>query len=354
VPAAEREERIRNPAFGRVFTDHMVVVPYREGRGWERGVLQPYGPITLDPSAAVLHYGQAIFEGFKAYAQPDGSIKVFRPEANAARFASSARRMAMPELPPARFLEAAEALIAQDHAWVPREVGQSLYMRPLMIATEAFLGVRPAHEYLFILFASPAGVYFSKGIKPVTVWLSDEYVRAAPGGTGAAKVAGNYAASLLAQHQAAGEGCDQVVWLDAVERKYIEEMGGMNIFFVYQEGGRTVLVTPELSGALLPGITRDSILQLARDLGYDASERRVSVDEWAAAAGEGRMKEAFACGTAAVVTPIGRVKSKQGTYAIGDGETGPVATKVRKALLDIQHGLAPDRHGWMRAIGART
>jgi branched-chain amino acid aminotransferase len=256
-------------------------------------------------------------------------------------------------LPPARFLEAANALVSQDYAWVPREVGQSLYLRPLMIATEAFLGVRPAHEYLFLLFASPAGVYFSKGLKPVTVWLSVEYVRAAPGGTGAAKVAGNYAASLLAQRHAEGEGCDQVVWLDAVEHRYVEEMGGMNIFFVYKEGGKTVLVTPELSGALLPGITRDSILQLARELGFEASERRISVEEWAAAAREGRMTEAFACGTAAVVTPIGRVKSRQGAYAIGDGETGPVATQVRKALLDIQHGLAPDRHGWMHAIGER-
>ncbi len=355
LPAAEREQRIRNPAFGRVFTDHMVLIPYRAGPGWGGGVLQPYGPISLDPSASVLHYGQAIFEGFKAYRQPDGGIKTYRPEANAARFSASARRLAMPELPTARFVEAADALIRQDRDWVPSEVGHSLYVRPLMIATEAALGVRPASQYLFLLFASPAGLYFPKGIKPVTVWLSDEYVRAAPGGTGAAKCAGNYAASLLAQRQAEGEGCDQVVWLDAIERRYVEEMGGMNVFFVYREGGRTVLVTPEQSGSLLPGITRASILELARDLGFDAAERRVSVDEWAAAVREGRMTEAFACGTAAVVTPIGTVKSRQGTFSVHGGETGPVAAKVREVLLDIQHGRAPDRHGWMHEVwAART
>jgi branched-chain amino acid aminotransferase len=223
-------------------------------------------------------------------------------------------------------------------------------MRPLMIATEPALGVRPSNEYLFILLASPSGAYFPAGVKPVTVWISDDYVRAAPGGTGFAKCAGNYAASLVAQRQAQGEGCDQVVWLDAVHRKYIEEMGGMNIFFVYQEKGETVLVTPELTGTLLPGITRDSLLQLAREQGFRAEERKITVDEWRADIQSGRMTEAFACGTAAVITPVGQVKSRHGNWSMNKGETGPVAAKLRETLLNLQHGLAPDPHGWMKKI----
>jgi branched-chain amino acid aminotransferase len=346
----ERAKRMTNPGFGRMFTDHMVVIPYKEGQGWGKGVLKAYGPIEMDPAASVLHYGQAIFEGFKAYKQKDGSIASFRPEANAQRFNRSAARLAMPELPESLFLEAAKALITQDQAWVPGAVGESLYMRPLMIATEAALGVRASSEYLFILMASPSGAYFPQGVKPVTVWISEDYVRAAPGGTGFAKCAGNYAASLVAQRQAKGEGCDQVVWLDAIHREYIEEMGGMNIFFVYQEKGETVVVTPELTGTLLPGITRDSLLQLARELGFRSEERKISVAEWKAAVAEGRMTEAFACGTAAVITPVGHVKSRQGEWLVNNGETGPVAAKLREALLNLQHGLAPDSHGWMKTI----
>ena len=348
--AEERAKRMTNPGFGRMFTDHMVVVPYKEGQGWGRGTLKAYGPIELDPAASVLHYGQAIFEGFKAYKQQDGSIASFRPEANARRFNTSGARLAMPELPEATFLEAARALITQDQAWVPGAVGESLYMRPLMIATEAALGVRASNEYLFILMASPSGAYFPAGVKPVTVWISEDYVRAAPGGTGFAKCAGNYAASLVAQRQAKLEGCDQVVWLDAVQRRYIEEMGGMNIFFVYQEKGETVVVTPELTGTLLPGITRDSLLQLAREQGYRAEERKVTVDEWRAAIKDGRMTEVFACGTAAVITPVGHVKSRQGQWDINKGETGPVAAKLREILLNLQHGITPDTHGWMQKI----
>ena len=348
--AEERAQRMTNPGFGRRFSDHMVVVPYKEGQGWGRGVLKAYGPIELDPAASVLHYGQAIFEGFKAYKQHDGHIACFRPEANSRRFNASAVRLAMPELPEEIFLGAARALITQDQAWVPSAIGESLYMRPLMIATEAALGVRPSNEYQFILMASPSGAYFPAGVKPVTVWISEDYVRAAPGGTGFAKCAGNYAASLVAQRQAKTEGCDQVVWLDAVHRKFIEEMGGMNIFFVYQEKGDTVVVTPELTGTLLPGITRDSLLLLARELGFRAEERKISVDEWDAALKEGRMTEAFACGTAAVITPIGRVKSRHGEWVVNRGETGPVAAKLRETLLNIQHGLAPDTHGWMKRI----
>lgn len=350
VSAEERARRMANPGFGRLFTDHMVVVPYKEGEGWGQGVLKAYGPIEMDPAASVLHYGQAIFEGFKAYLQPDGGISCFRPEANARRFNASARRLAMPELPEELFLEAARALIRQDRAWVPSAVGESLYMRPLMIATEAALGVRPSNEYLFLLMASPSGAYFPAGVKPVTVWISDDYVRAAPGGTGSAKCAGNYAASLVAQRQAKTEGCDQVVWLDAVHRQYIEEMGGMNIFFVYQENGETVVATPELTGTLLPGITRDSLLQLAREQGYRAEERKITVDEWKTAIAEGRMTEVFACGTAAVITPVGHVKSRQGDWTIHNGETGPVAAKLREILLNLQHGLAPDTHGWMKRV----
>ena len=346
----ERAKRMTNPRFGQVFTDHMVVIPYKEGQGWGKGVLKAYGPIEMSPASSVLHYGQAIFEGFKAYKQKDGSIASFRPEANAQRLNKSAARLAMPELPEARFLEATKALITQDQAWVPGNLGESLYMRPLMIGTEPALGVHASSEYLFILMASPSGAYFSGGVKPVTVWISDDYVRAAPGGTGFAKCAGNYAASLVAQRQAKGEGCDQVVWLDAIHREYIEEMGGMNIFFVYQEKGETVVVTPELTGTLLPGITRDSLLQLAREQGFRAEERKISVAEWKAAAAEGRMTEAFACGTAAVITPVGRVKSRKGEWLVNNGETGPVAAKLREALLNLQHGLAPDSHGWMKKI----
>ena len=348
--AEERARKMANPGFGRVFTDHMVVIPYREGEGWGRGELKAYGPIAMDPASSVLHYGQAIFEGFKAYHQQDGSVSSFRPEANARRFQTSARRLAMPELPEELFLEAAQALIRQDRAWIPSAIGESLYLRPLMIATDALLGVRPSSEYLFLLIASPSGAYFAQGVKPVTVWISEDYVRAAPGGTGFAKCAGNYAASLVAQRQAKGEGCDQVVWLDAIHRQFVEEMGGMNIFFVYQENGETVVVTPELTGTLLPGVTRDSLLQLAKDQGWRAEERKISTQEWDAALKEGRMTEAFACGTAAVITPIGRVKSAKGDWLVNGGETGPVAARLREVLLNLQHGVAPDTHGWMTRI----
>ena len=346
----ERAKRMQNPGFGKVHTEHMVVIPYRAPEGWGKGVLKPYGPISMDPATSVLHYGQSIFEGFKAYRHPDGSIKCFRPEANAQRFAASARRLAMPELPVECFLAATEALVRQDRDWVPTAVGESLYLRPFMIATEAALGVKPSSEYLFLLIASVAGAYFSKGVKPVTVWISDQYVRAAPGGTGAAKCGGNYAASLLAQSEAEAKGCDQVVWLDAVQRKYVEEMGGMNIAFVFREGGKTILATPKLTGTLLPGITRSSLLEVARSLGFEAEERTISVDDWQAALANGTMTEVFACGTAAVITPIGTIKSTRGEWIVNRGETGPVTTQLRNALLDIQHGLAPDPHHWMHKI----
>jgi branched-chain amino acid aminotransferase len=340
------------PGFGRYHTDHMVSVDYTEGRGWHDAQVLPYGPIELDPSAIVLHYAQEIFEGLKAYRWSDGAIVSFRPEANAARLRSSARRLAIPELPDDLFLESLRRLIAADAHWVPAAGGEeSLYLRPFVIATEPGLGVRPASEYRYLVIASPAGAYFPRGITPVSVWLSSEYVRASPGGTGAAKFGGNYAASLLAQAQAAEQGCDQVVWLDAIERRYVEEMGGMNLFFVFGSGGSARLVTPELSGSLLPGITRDSLLQLATDAGFSVEERKIDVDEWQKKAAAGEITEVFACGTAAVITPVASVKHADGEFTIADGEPGEITMALRDTLTGIQRGTFADTHGWMTRLG---
>ncbi len=343
---AERERILADPGFGRHFTDHMVTIKWTEGRGWHDAQLVPYAPLPIDPANMTLHYAQSIFEGLKAYRQPDGTVATFRPEENAKRFQDSARRLAMPELPVETFIEACDALVRQDKEWVPGSGEQSLYLRPFMFATEVGLGVRPSNEYLFVVIASPAGAYFPGGVKPVSVWLSQEYVRAAPGGTGAAKCAGNYAASLVAQAQAAEQGCDQVVWLDAVERRWIEEMGGMNLYFVY--GNR--ILTPRLTGTLLPGITRASLLEIAADLGYEVGESRISVDDWKDGNADGTLTEVFACGTAAVITPVGSVKSTTGNWTVGDGQPGEVTMKLRKALLDIQTGAAEDTHGWMHRL----
>ncbi|OLF16952.1 branched-chain amino acid aminotransferase [Actinophytocola xanthii] len=340
-------EVVANPGFGQYFTDHMVTVRHDRSQGWHDAKVEPYRPLTLDPAAMVLHYGQAIFEGLKAYRQPDGTIASFRPEANAERFRRSARRMAMPELPDELFLGSLREIVAVDGRWVPEQDEESLYLRPFMISTEVGLGVRPAAEYLYLVIASPAGSYFESGIKPVSVWLSTEYVRAAPGGTGAAKFAGNYAASLVAQAQAAEQGCDQVVWLDAVERRWVEEMGGMNLFFVFGSGPEARVVTPELTGSLLAGITRDSLLSLAASLGHPVEERRISTEEWEKKVESGELTEVFACGTAAVITPVGSVKYAGGGFTVGDGGTGEVTARLRSALTAIQRGTAPDPHGWM-------
>ncbi|MFG2718164.1 branched-chain amino acid aminotransferase [Streptomyces sp. NPDC048416] len=349
---AEREAILASPGFGRHFTDNMVTVRWTEGRGWHDAQLVPYAPLSMDPANMTLHYAQTIFEGLKAYRQPDGTVATFRPEANAERFQNSARRIAMPELPVDLFIAACDALIQQDKAWVPSSGEASLYLRPFMIATEVGLGVKPANEYLFIVIASPAGAYFPGGVKPVSVWLSEEYVRAVKGGTGSAKTGGNYAASLVAQAEAAQHGCDQVVWLDAVEHRWIEEMGGMNLYFVYgQEDGTRRIVTPELTGSLLPGITRDSLLKIARDLGYEAVEGRISTEDWKRDNENGTLTEVFACGTAAVITPVGSVKSARHNWTQGDGQPGEVTMKLRKALLDLQTGQAPDPHGWMHPLG---
>ncbi|MEU2261809.1 branched-chain amino acid aminotransferase [Streptomyces sp. NPDC087659] len=345
---AEREAILANPGFGRHFTDHMVTIKWTEGRGWHDAQLTPYAPLSIDPANMTLHYAQEIFEGLKAYRRPDGSVATFRPDANARRFQLSARRLAMPELPVETFIEACDALVQQDKAWVPQHGGEaSLYLRPFMFANEVGLGVRPANEYLFIVIASPAGPYFPGGVKPVSVWLSENYVRAVPGGMGFAKTGGNYAASLLAQAEAAAKGCDQVVWLDALEHRTVEEMGGMNLYFVY--GDR--IVTPELTGSLLAGITRDSLLALARDLGYESEEGRITTDQWKRDTENGTLTEVFACGTAAVITPVGTVKSTGGEWTQSNGEPGKVTMELRKALLDIQTGTAEDKHGWMHDLG---
>ncbi|MCP2165275.1 branched-chain amino acid aminotransferase [Goodfellowiella coeruleoviolacea] len=344
-------EVLAKPGFGQHFTDHMVTIRWNSVNGWHDARVEPYHTLELEPAATVLHYGQAIFEGLKAYRQPDGSIASFRPDANAARFRASARRIAMPELPDEIFLASLRELVAVDERWVPTQPDESLYLRPFMISTEATLGVnRPANHYLYVLIASPAGSYFSGGVKPVSVWLSTEYVRAAPGGTGAAKFAGNYAASFLAQAQAVEQGCDQVVWLDAVERRWVEEMGGMNLFFVLGSGENARVVTPELSGSLLPGITRESLLTLARDHGYAVEERRFSTEEWAKKADSGELTEVFACGTAAVITPVGRVKGADQEFLVADGQPGPITMRLREALTNIQRGTAEDGHGWMRRL----
>ncbi|MET0994996.1 MAG: branched-chain amino acid aminotransferase [Mycobacterium sp.] len=342
---------LKDPGFGRYHTDHMVSINYTEGHGWHDAAVLPYGNIELDPSAVVLHYAQEIFEGLKAYRWANDAIVSFRPEANAARLRRSARRLAIPELPEELFIESLRQLIAVDEKWVPPAGGEeSLYLRPFVFATEPGLGVRPANEYRYMVIGGPAGAYFKGGIKPVSVWLSTEYVRASPGGTGAAKFGGNYAASLLAQAEAADHGCDQVVWLDAIERRYVEEMGGMNLFFVFGSGGSARLVTPELSGSLLPGITRDSLLQLATDAGYSVEERKIDVEEWRKGAAAGEITEVFACGTAAVITPVSLVKYGDGEFTIADGQPGEVTMALRDTLTGIQRGTFADTHGWMASL----
>ena len=346
---AERDAILAAPGFGKFFTDHMLAIRWDSTQGWYGAQVLPYGPLALDPAASVLHYGQEIFEGIKAYRHADGSIWTFRPGANGERLQRSARRLALPELPVAEFTESLRQMIAVDGAWVPGEVETSLYFRPFMIADEAFLGVRAAQKASYYVIASPAGAYFAKGVAPVAIWLSTDYARAAKGGTGAAKCGGNYAASLLPQQEAVAQGCSQVLFLDPVEGKYLEELGGMNVFLVFKDGS---LVTPELSGSILEGITRDSILQLARDRGIKVVERKVTLQEWRDGVASGEITEVFACGTAAVVTPIGQLKGKD--FSVGDlnAPAGEVTMSLRKELTDIQYGRLPDRHGWLVRLDA--
>jgi len=343
MPAAERDAILADPPFGSVFTDHMVDICWSEKGGWHRPRVQPYGPIAMDPAAAVLHYGQEIFEGLKAYRHADGSIWSFRPDQNALRMQRSAKRMALPELPVEYFLESLKQLIAVDGDWVPSAPEMSLYIRPYMYAKEAFLGVRAAKKVAFYIIAAPAGPYFSGGVKPVSIWLSTDYSRAGKGGTGQAKTGGNYAASLVAQAEAAEHGCAQVLFLDSVEGKYLEELGGMNIVFVYADGK---VVTPQ-SDTILQGITRDSILQLAEDAGHSVERRPVTLEEWREGVESGDIVETFACGTAAVVTPIGQLKSKDFTIGDLNQPAGPLTLALREKLTDIQYGRQPDPYGWM-------
>ncbi len=348
VPSATREQALQDPGFGKLFTDHMVVIDYDADKGgWHKATLGPREAIPLDPAAAVLHYAQEIFEGMKAYKQADGSLALFRPEQNAQRFNKSATRMAMPELPEELFLESIRQLVAKDRDWVPSDPDGSLYLRPFMFASEAFLGVRPARQYKYVLIASPVGPYFKGGAKPVKIWVSRDYVRAAPGGTGAAKTGGNYAASLVPQAEGIEQGCDQVVFLDAVEKKWIEELGGMNLFFVFEDGS---VVTPPLTGTILPGITRDSLIALMREEGLDVREEPYSIDQWRDHATSGKLLETMACGTAAVVTPIGTVSSHEGDFTIGSGGTGQITAKMRERLTGIQKGTIEDRHGWVTKL----
>ena len=347
VGAAERSAAIADPGFGRVFTDHMAVVSYSAQGGWHEPRIVARQPLTIDPACAVLHYAQEIFEGLKAYRLADGGHALFRPEANAARFRNSARRLAMPELPEALFVRSLEELVAADLDWMPDGPEGALYLRPFMIASETFLGVKPAGEYLYMVIASAAGSYWKGGLKPISLWVSHDYTRAAPGGTGAAKCRGNYATSLVAQAEAIRRGCDQVVFLDAGERRWIEELGGMNIFFVHADGS---LQTPPLTGTILPGITRDSLIRLARDEGLTVREEPYAIEQWRADAQAGRLTEAFACGTAAVVTPIGRVAGPDYGFQIGDGGTGAVTARLLDRLAAVQRGRAPDPHGWRHRL----
>jgi branched-chain amino acid aminotransferase len=347
VPADKRAELLKNPGFGRVFSDHMVTIRYHESKGWYDARIEPRAPISMDPAAAVLHYAQEIFEGLKAYRTKDGGATMFRPIENARRFQQSAERLAMPSLPEELFLEACDLLVKTDRDWIPDGDGSSLYIRPFMFANEIFLGVKPSSEYLFIVIASSVGSYFKSGADAVSVWVSPDYTRAAPGGTGAAKCGGNYAASLIAQAEAHKHGCDQVVFLDAAERKWVEELGGMNVFFVFNDG---TMSTPPLGGTILPGITRSSLLTLAKDKGIKVREERYSYDQWKADAGSGKLREAFACGTAAVVTPIGTVRAPEGEFKIGNGGSGARTEELKTALVDIQRCRAPDRHKWIHRV----
>lgn len=346
VSAAERGRLMADPQFGRVFTDHMVTIRYSPGAGWHDAKVGQRESLVIDPAAAVLHYAQEIFEGMKAYKTADAGVSLFRPLENARRFQRSAERLAMPALPEDTFLAAVTHLSLIDRDWIPDGEG-SLYLRPVMVATEPFLGVKAAAEYLFVVLACPVGAYFRNGPKAVTVWVTETHTRAAVGGTGAAKCGGNYAASLVAQAEAVSQGCEQVVFLDAAERRWVEELGGMNIFFVFDDGS---LLTPPLGGAILPGITRASLLQLARDQSLVAREAPYSFAQWREDAAKGRLKEAFACGTAAVVTSIGAVRSAGGDFTIGDGGEGPVAAGLREALVGVQRGRAADPHGWVHRI----
>jgi branched-chain amino acid aminotransferase len=334
-----------DPGFGRVYTDHMFRMDYTEGIGWHDARIVPYGPIELEPSAMVLHYAQENFEGLKAYRTPDGGIQLFRPEENAARMAASCRRMCMPIIKPALWIEAVRRLVDIDRDWVPHQPGMSLYIRPFIIATEPHLGVRAARQYSFMIILSPVGNYYPTGMNPVKIYVETHYVRAVRGGTGTAKCGGNYAAGLKAQAEAQQAGYQQVLWLDGIEQKYIEEVGAMNVFFKIDGN----IITPELQGSILPGITRKSCIEILSDWGYTVEERRLSLEEVAEAADEGRLEEAFGTGTAAVISPIGELRAAERQIFIGE-RIGPLSQRLYDELTGIQWGLRPDTRGWTQRV----
>jgi len=343
----DRAAALAAPRFGTAFTDHMARISWTAEQGWHDRRVEAYGPLQLDPATAVLHYAQEIFEGLKAYRHEDGSVWTFRPEANAQRFARSAHRLALPVLSEQDFLDSLAALVATDSAWIPSGEETSLYLRPFMYASEVFLGVRPSAAAEYLVIASPVGPYFASGVRPVSIWVAEDYHRAGAGGTGAAKCGGNYAASLLPQQQAQALGFDQVCFLDSSTNTLVEELGGMNVFVVHADGS---VSTPELSGSILEGVTRSSILQLVRDAGHEVRERPIPLAELRAGLEDGSVTEVFACGTAAVVTPIGRLGGAGFDLTVADGEAGPVTSSVRAELTDIQYGRAADRHGWLRRL----
>ncbi len=328
--------------FGKYTTDHMFLMDYTHGKGWHDARIEPYGDLRLDPTAMVLHYNQEVFEGLKAYHFPDGGIGLFRPEKNIERMNASARRMVMPELNPDLFLRAMKELILLDRAWIPKSEGTSLYIRPTMIATERALGVRPSKEYLFFIILGPVGAYYPEGFNPTRIYVSDKYVRAARGGVGEAKTSGNYGATLYVLQEAAKKGYTQVLWLDAIERKYVEEVGTSNIFFFINDE----LVTPPLGGTILPGVTRDSVLQLAKHWGLNVSERPISIDEVVDGCQSGSLKEMFATGTAAMISPIGVICYKGEDFQVGDGDTGELSKRLYDELTGIQYGRKEDPFGW--------
>lgn len=326
--------------FGKVFTDHMFIMDYTVGQGWHDARIVPYGPIPLDPSASVFHYGQEVFEGLKAYKTADGTIQLFRPDENYKRLNSSNERLCIPQLDEDFCVEATKKLVEIDKDWIPSKEGTSLYIRPFIIGCEPVLGVHPANNYMFIIILSPVGSYYASGLAPVKIYVEPNYVRAVRGGIGYAKTGGNYAASLKAQQDA--EGYSQVLWLDGVERKYIEEVGAMNVFFVIGDE----IVTPMLQGSILPGITRKSCIELLKDWGYNVAERRLSIDEVEQAAKSGLLKEMFGTGTAAVVSPVGELKYKDDIIKIGDNKIGEITQKLYDEITGIQLGKREDKRGW--------
>lgn len=340
--AKKAKPKDKDLTFGTVFTDHMFVMDFQEEKGWYDPRIEPYGPLSLDPAAAVLHYAQAVFDGLKAFRGKDGTVRLFRPQKHIERMNNSAKRMCIPPLDPEMALKSLVALVGLEKDWVPSTVGTSLYVRPTIIAREAFLGVRPAHSYIYYVILSPVGAYYPEGMNPVKILVVDKYVRAVEGGVGAAKTAGNYAASLYAAEEAKHAGFTQVLWLDGRERKYLDEVGTMNIMLKIGDE----VITPPLTGTILPGVTRDSALTLMRGWGLRVAERQVSIDEVAQAAHKGTLKEVWGTGTAAVISPVGELAYKGERIVINEGKIGELTQKLYDAIVGIQYATAPDTHGW--------